>query len=74
MTKCAFNPFLLKRLFFNMNNYPKLPKKTEKISQYSVGSAPPSCFGTCHMTVLTTTPPKTEYTEVLQHRYSCALD
>ena len=67
-------PFSNELIFFNMNNYQSLLGKTEKISQYSVGSATPSCFGTDHVTVLSTPPRKTEYTGVLQHRYSCALD
>ena len=32
-----------------------------------VGSVPPSCFGTGHVTVLSTPSRKAEYTGVLQH-------
>ena len=38
------------------------------------GSAPPSCFGTGHVTVLSTPPWKTEYSGVRQHRCSSTLD
>ena len=37
-------------------------------------SALPFCFGTGHVTVLSTPPWKMEYVEVLQHRSSCPLD
>ena len=38
------------------------------------GSAPPSCFGTSHMAVLSTPPQKTEYSSVHQLRCSSTLD
>ena len=57
-----------------MNTYQNLSGKTEKISQYTVGSAPPSCFGTGHVTVLSTPLRKMEYYGVCQHRCSSALD
>ena len=38
------------------------------------GRDPPSCFGTGHVTVLSTPPRKTEYSGVRQHRCSSALD
>ena len=57
-----------------MNNYQNLLGKTEKISQYNVGSAPPSWFGTGHVTVLSTPPRKMKYAGVLQHTCFCALD
>ena len=44
-----------------MNNYQNLSGKTEKISQYCVGSAPPFYFGTGHVTVLSAPPWKMEY-------------
>ena len=71
---CAFNPFYLWPYIFDMNNYQNLSGKTEQISQYSVGSALPSCFGTGHMTVLSTPPRKMEYFGVCQHTFSSALD
>ena len=61
---------LLMTIFFNMNNYQDPSEKTEKISQYSEGSAPSSCFGTGLATVLSTPPRKMEYAGVLQHRSS----
>ena len=57
-----------------MNNYQNLLGKTEKISQYSVGSAPPSWFGTGHVTILSTTPRKMKYAGVLQHRCFCDIN
>ena len=47
-------------IFLNMKSYQNLSGKTEKISQYSVGSAPPSYFATCHVTGLFTPPWKTD--------------
>ena len=38
------------------------------------GSAQPSCFGTGHMTFLSTPPWKEEYAGVLQHRCSSVFD
>ena len=38
--------------------------KDKKISQYSEGTAPPYCFGTGHVTVLSTPPRKMEYSGV----------
>ena len=55
-----FVSFTNGHIFFNMNNYQNLSGKSEKISQYFLGSAPPSCFGTGRATVLSTRPRKTE--------------
>ena len=48
--------------------------KDRKISQYSVGSVPPSYFGTGHVTVLSAPPLKMEYSGVRQNRCSSAFD
>ena len=61
-------------VFFNIDYYQNVSVKTEKIYQYSVGSAPPFYFGTGHVTVLSAPPWKTEYSGVRQHRCSSALD
>ena len=41
---------------------------------FCVGSALPSCFGTGHVTVMSTPPRKMEYSGVRQHRCFSALD
>ena len=61
-------------LFFQYEQLSEPIGKTEKLSQYSVGNAPPSCFGTEHVTGLSTLLRKMEYTGVLQYRCPCALD
>ena len=66
-----FQSLLLMSLFFQYELLSEPIGKDRKISQYNVGNAPPSCFGTSHMT---TPPRKTEYAGVPQHRCSCALD
>ena len=67
---------------------PEQPPKTSKKGHFWIlqskssdtnisvhaGSALPSCFGTSHVTVLSTPPWKTEYDRELQHRCSSALD
>ena len=66
---------------------PEQPPKTSKTGHFGVlrnkssntnisahaASAPPSCFGANHVTVLST-PPRKEYPGVRQHRCSGALD
>ena len=47
----CYQSLLLMTIFFQYENYQKLPGKTEKY--------PPTCFGTGHMTVLSTPPWKT---------------
>ena len=51
-----------------------LSKSSDTIISVHAGSTLPSCFGTGHMTVLSTPPQKTEYAGVLQHGCSSALD
>ena len=63
---CFANEFI----FFNMNDYQNLSKDRKNISVHA-GSAPPSCFGTGHVTVLSTPSRKTEYALVLQQRFQC---
>ena len=45
-----------------------------KLSSEHAGGALPSCFGTGHVTVLSTPRRKMEYARVLQHRCSSAID
>ena len=68
--------------------YASIATKTSKTGHFGVlrnkssdanisthtGSAPPSSFGTGHVTVLSTPPPNTEYSDVRQHRCSSTLD
>ena len=67
---------------------PEQPPNTSKIGHFGVlqnkssdtfisahaGSAQPYCFGTGHVTVLSTLPRKMEYSGVRQHRFSTTLD
>ena len=67
---------------------PEQPPKTSKTGHFGVllnkssdanisahaASAPPSCFGTNHVTVLSTPSRKKEYSGVRQHRCYSALD
>ena len=61
MTKyMCFQSLLLLTRFFRYELLSEPIGKDRKISQYSVGSAPRSCFGTGHVTVLSTPHWKTE--------------
>ena len=56
----CFQFFLLINIFFQYEELSGSMGKTEKISQYCVGLVQPSCFGTGHVTVLSTPHWKTE--------------
>ena len=70
------------------SEHPEQPPKTSKTGHLRVlrrkssstkiavhaNSALPSCFGTCHVTVLSKPPWTVDYAGVLQHRCSSALD
>ena len=74
--------------FKSTQRTPERPPKTSKTGHFGVlrnisndtnisahaGSAPQSCFGSGHVTVLSTPPRKMDYSGVPQHRCSRALD
>ena len=60
--------------FFQYEFLSKPIRKDRKISQYSAGSDPLSCFGPGHVTVLSKPPQAREYPGIRQLRCSSGLD